>query len=106
MFSNKSESNISKRTRAICAIRDIGTNYDSVTSVLNRFNKHSDMSSYFDELMLIEALHKLNPFTEFHGRYHDMFPKINLSVLQKLSIDKLYSWLNKKKIQFFKEVGN
>lgn len=106
MCSNKTEKNISNRTRAIPGIKTICSNFHQQSSVLIRAKKHSDRASTGDELTLIQDLRKVRPFHSQPGRFHDSFQNISSSILNNLDIEYIQNWIKQKKIHFALDSGN
>ncbi|XP_061184242.1 uncharacterized protein LOC133192263 [Saccostrea echinata] len=106
MCSNKTEKNISNRTRAIPGIKIICSNFDYQSSVITRAKKHSDKSSTSDELTLIQDLRNVRPFFFQPGRFHNSFQHISPSILHNIDIPYIHSWIEQKKIHFALDSGN
>lgn len=106
MYSNKTEENISNRTRAISGIREISVNFDQQSGVIIRSKKHSDKSSKEDELAILSDLRDIRPFHCQPGRKHSCFGEMSSSVVQNLDVDHYHNWINTRKVKFALENGN
>ncbi len=101
MASNKSEKNISNRSRALS-----GTNYDRTTQVLVRSKKHKVAPAREDELAMVTDLHQLRPFQFHAGRCHSAFENISGSMLSEADFPALQRWLEDKAYMYATELGN
>lgn len=106
MHSNKTEKNISTRTRALAGVKDIGRNYDKTTSVIIRAKKHTIPSAAADELAMIEDLRKVRPFRREEGRTLQSFPGISGSMLSTLDVPKIKEWVQTRTYKFSTDLGN
>ena len=106
MMSNKTEENISNRTRAISGIREISENFDRQCSVIIRSKRRSDKGSQGNELVLLNDLRRLRPFNKVPGRQHLAFPNITASVVDALNIPHFHNWVDTRKFYFAVEKGN
>ncbi|XP_052066118.1 uncharacterized protein LOC127705808 [Mytilus californianus] len=106
MYSNKTEENISNRTRAISGIHEISENFDKQSGVIIRSKKHSGKSSKADELAILSDLRDIRPFHCQPGRKHSSFGEISSSVVQNLDVDHYHNWINTRKVKFALENGN
>lgn len=93
MYSNKTEQNIAKQTRALSSVHNLSQHYDTTTDVIIRSKQHKEKESAGDELMMIEDLRKLHPFAFEANRAHPAFPSIKKSILQHCNTDHYHSWL-------------
>jgi len=93
MLSNKTESNIQRKTGALGGIYNVATHYDDITPVLNRTQKHSQPSDALDEISMLEDLRQVKPFLQQDNRVHSTFPNIEQSLLIGLNYDHLHKWL-------------
>ena len=106
MASNKTETNIANRTRAIYGVKSISQNFDRECSVLIRAKKHSDRSSADDEKVMLKDLRKKRPFKCQPGRFHEAFPNIKHSIYKDLDVLHYHEWIHSRKGRFFLEKGN
>lgn len=93
MLSNKTESNIMKKTAALGGLHAITENYDTVSNVIIRTTRHSKPSETGDEMTMIDDLLHIKPFTHVGNRYHDSFKNINGSLLAGLHYGSYLNWL-------------
>ena len=106
MFSNKTTTNITKRSRAIAGISDISENYDTESHLLIRAKKHSDISSDHDELRILEDLRLIRPFLSEVGREHNSFKNIPQSIVDNLVITEFRRWMTSWITKSGPELGN
>ena len=93
MLSNKTESNIERKTAALGSLFNITTHYDDITSVVTRTSSHSKPSEVGDEISMLEDLRQIHPFKHSDNRSHDTFKNIQLSLLAALDRNNLFKWL-------------
>jgi len=93
MVSNKTESNITRKTGALGGIYNIAAHYDNITPVVNRTKKHSQPSDTTDEVTMINDLREIKPFTVKNDRCHSTFPRVEKSLLTGLNYDHFHKWL-------------
>lgn len=93
MLSNKTESNIERKTAALGSLCNIMTHYDDITSVVTRTKSHSKPSEIGDEISMLEDLRQLHPFKHIDNRSHDTFKNVQLSLLAALDRKNLFNWL-------------
>ena len=105
MYSNKSEQNITNKTRSLSCVQSITDNYDISTGVKVRAKKHAHGNFNDDELLMISDLHELKPFVCEPGRAHHSFQNIPHSVMEFLDIDKLHSWIRFRTLVHATELG-
>ncbi|XP_076078863.1 uncharacterized protein LOC143048879 [Mytilus galloprovincialis] len=106
MFSNKTESNIMNRTKALGAIRDIAENFEKQSKVIVRAKKHSDKSAADDEKIILKDLRKLKPFQFEAGRAHEHFSKIPSTIVNQLNTSHYFEWIEPRIQMFATEIGN
>ena len=100
MASNKTETNIANRTRAIYGVKSISQNFDRENSVLIRAKKHSNRSSADDEKIMLKDLRKVRPIKLQPGRFHEAFPNIKLSISKYLDVLRYHEWIHSRQRQF------
>lgn len=105
MYSNKSEANIAKQTRSLSGIRDISEHFDRASGVVHRCKKHKKKDSDGDELLMIQDLRKLRPFSFQSGRLHNAFPNIKKSVIEYMNVDHYHSWIRSRIVINANELG-
>jgi len=93
MLSNKTESNIERKTAALGSLFNITSHYDDVTSVVARTKNNSKPSETGDEISMLEDLRQLLPFKQIDNRTHDTFKNIQMSLLAGLDYKNLFPWL-------------
>ena len=93
MFSNKTENNISKRTKSLSGIQTISDVYDLESNVIKRNKHHKNKNADSDEVIIMEDLRKLKPFEHSNGRKHDSFPNIEASIDRYLNVNHYHSWI-------------
>jgi hypothetical protein len=101
--SNKTQQNITNKTRAIGGISEIACNFDGATNVLIRSKKHSVHSAREDELVIIGDLRNVRPFQHIDGRAHTSFPHHKPSVVANVDAAKFNEWLDQKSYEFATE---
>lgn len=107
MFSNKTESNIMNRTKALGTIRGIVENCEKQSKVLIvRAKKHSDKSAADDEKIILKDLRKLKPFKFEAGRAHEHFSKIPSTIVYQLNTSHYFEWIEPRIQMFATEIGN
>jgi len=106
MYSNKTETNISNRTRAISGIREIAETFDKHSSVIVRAKKHSNKQTRGDEFVMLEDLRHIRPFRNQPGRFHTSFPTISPSIVDNLDVIHFHEWIDTRKVHFALERGN
>ena len=94
--SNKSLNTIDKICRATSGIKEIRDNFDESVLIHKSSTKHTERSSYNDELEMINDLLELNPFNFISGRAHPTFPSIQSSPSKYIDIVEHHQWLNEK----------
>ncbi len=97
MYSNKTTSNIEKRSAAIGGIQRIGANFDEQTGVVTRSSKHSTKPVDGDEMLMMDDLRKLRPFSKKPGRSHTHFQNIVPSMVKLFDSEKFCAWVHKHK---------
>lgn len=106
MHSNKTEKNITTRTRALAGIKDIGGNYDQATEVIVRAKRHTVPTAQADELAIVEDLRQIRPFERRGGRTHESFPNISRSMVERLEVPRILHWVQTRTYRFATELGN
>ncbi|XP_071153480.1 uncharacterized protein [Mytilus edulis] len=106
MFSNKTDKNITTRTSALPAIKDIADNFDKTSGVIIRCKKHSSIDAIKDELDIIFDLQNVNPFTFTAGRSHDSFKTISSRMDKLLDVHHFHSWIESNVYKHATELGN
>ena len=81
--------------RATCFIKEIRDNFDNNIKLHQSSTRHTERSSYNDELEMIKDLQGVNPFDYIPGRKHDSFPDIKRSPLLYLNQVEHNLWLLK-----------
>ena len=94
--SNKSLNTIDKICRATSGIKEIRDNFDESVLIHKSSTKHTERSSYNDELEMINDLLELNPFNFISSRAHPTFPSIQSSPSKYIDIVEHHQWLNEK----------
>ena len=87
MYSDKTEKNITKCSRALGGVQDVAANFDATSGVIVRNWGHTAASSQGDEMSMINDLRRLRPFQYVAGRSHRSFPNMASSVLQNPDAD-------------------
>ena len=100
MFSNKQEANINNRTAALPSIHEIADNFDKEAGTVIRASRHQEKSNDMDELIIMDDMHILQPFSHVEGRYYHEFKNISKSLSQKVDGQKLHRWFLERKDSF------
>ena len=100
MFSNKRVNTIEKKSAAIPGVEDVALNFDKISNVIVRCKKHSEKTAHDDELILIEELRKIKPFSATPGRFHLTFKKVQPSTMCRFDAWKFKQWFSTKKMTF------
>lgn len=58
-----------------------------------------------DELLMIQDLRKLRPFSFQSGRLHNAFPNIKKSVIEYMNVDHYHSWIRSRIVINENELG-
>lgn len=106
MASNKTQANISNRTNAISSIKEVSDNFDTESSVVKRSKKHSAVSAFQDEVLMVEDLRNVRPFEETPGRVHSSFPNVQRSITESLDVEHYRQWIEDRIARFSIELGN
>ena len=106
MHSNKTESNIDRKTGALASLNSLVKTYDNDTGVLQRSKKHTKSSQESDELSMAEDLHSLKPFTADTGRAHSHFKNVQPSMLGLLDYDYFLKWVTYRSKVHATSLGN
>ena len=96
MFSNKTSTNISQKTKALSCIDSVCKRYDVVSNVKVRCKKHSHANYHGDELLLIDDLRTVRPFEKIAGRSHKCFEKIKRNIELYLEPEKYHQWIQRR----------
>ena len=93
MLSNKSKSNIMRRTGALASLDDIVRSYDGQCKTTKRNGCHSTPTKEPDELVMIQDLHGIKPFDKVDNRSYRHFPRVDESLLARLAYDDFFKWV-------------
>ena len=97
MFSNKTEDNILKKTKALGGLAEVAENYDKATNVVVRATSHTEASALGDELTMQGHLREVRPW---RGRYFEGFNRMSKSAMQGLDLVKYRNWIQTKLYRF------
>ncbi len=102
MYSNKTESNIAKRTSALPAIQEIAEQFDLTAQVVIRCSKHNKIDASNARAQMVKDFENVDPFTFTPDRSfkNDKFKNTPKSNIQNLDYGKLEQWFNHHKILF------
>ena len=106
MLSNKTESNIERKTAALGGLCTVTTHYDEITSVVVRTQNHSKPSEMGDEISMIEDLRKIHPFQHTENRSHETFTNVQPSLLTGLNNKPILDWLTNRSLIHAQSLGN
>lgn len=93
MQSNKSQTNIERKTGALAAINQVMEKYDESTETLIRSKKHTHTSALADELSMVEDLRTVRPFQHQAGRSYPQFDHIKPTLIHEESMMHLRQWM-------------
>ena len=106
MVSNKTEHNITNKTRALGVVKEISTCFDETTSTRIRSRKHVVASSSEDEEMMVRDLRSVRPFDLCPGRTQAGLHFESPSQLTGLDVKALHEWISLKNYEYATELGN
>ena len=93
MCSNKTDSNINRKTGALAGLDMLIKGYDTETDVRQRSGRHIRPTEEGDVLTIAEDLRSLSPFTHQPGRHGQHFTNISPSLFSLLDFDHFLKWL-------------
>ena len=100
MYSNRSEACMQKRSTAIHCVDAIASTYDEESDVKPRSKKNKRASSEEDELILLQVLHQIKPFSFVANRFYRGFKNIEPSMMSNFDGHSFADWFHQKKRSF------
>ena len=92
--SNKSLQTIDKICRATSGIKEIRDNFDTTMQIHKSSTRHTQRTSYDDEIEIIKDLLVLKPFHFISGRVHASFPDIKRAPSRYMTLVEHNNWLD------------
>ena len=95
MGANKSESAISRASKACTGVRKIVESYEGQVNIHRRSSAHSHQAALHDENIILEDLRDLRPFKNIVGREFECFQNISANPTENFNSAKFQSWVDR-----------
>ena len=103
---NKTLTAMQRYSKSTYGVKEFCNQFDHECNVPPELSKHTHASTTDDVREMLAIIHKSEPFKHKPGRVLTSFPNIGKTVLDKLNVCALHSWLTRHKRKLFTDINS
>ncbi len=103
--SNKTLTAVQRYSKGAFGLKEFCNQYDSECNIPPELTKHTHACTTDDVRDMLAVIHRSEPFKHQPGRVLNSFPDMKKTILDKLNVSLLHSWLTRHKRKLFADIN-
>ena len=102
--SNKTSTSVQRYSKGAFGMKEFCNQFDNECNIPPELTKHTHACTTDDVRDMLQVIHKSEPFKHQPGRILNSFPDVKKTILDKLNVSLLHSWLKRHKRKLFADI--